>query len=551
MSRVDLFWIGGETSPEWPLGRVMRTDATVLAVHEAVENARGATAPDAWLFWGARLGPPDPERVTAALSLPGDVWHGGLRLGMGGLPASIDFVTPTWMLNRDPDPAIEATSWRVSLDACLARADVVCRLGGIRREFETLDGAALELGHRWITRGALMRHVPRLLATSSETHPRVIPFIDEMRFVKLRFGRFWLRWSLLRSVLTRQVGPWRANAVRRSLEREPSPRTPIPLRDAAGNGRASGPVWGPSVTVLIPTVDRYAYLEKLLEQLRSQTVCPLEIILVDQTSRHRRRTDLASRFPDLPLRVLQLDEAGQCSSRNLGIEASRGDYILFVDDDDEVPRDLIEKHLTSLARFGAEVSCGVADEVGAGPLPENFLLVRASDVFPTNNSLVIKNALSRSGLFDLAYDRGARADADLGMRLYLGGCLMVLNPEIRVLHHHAPSGGLRKHKARVITYASSRSRLAHRHLPAKTEAYLGHRYFSRRQNDEMSWLYAAGTLSARGGAWRRTMKAVLGLALLPHTLWRISTRSREAAAMLEAYPRIPTLSDVHPEATKE
>jgi hypothetical protein len=181
--------------------------------------------------------------------------------------------------------------------------------------------------------------------------------------------------------------------------------------------------------------------------------------VLDQTAADRRAPSWPGSFPDLPLRYFALDRAGQCSSRNLGIRHARGDAILFLDDDDEVPPDLIERHLASMARFGCDVSSGVADEVGGGPLPESFRLVRSSDVFPTNNSLA-RIARSRgSGLFDLAYERGARADGDLGMRLYLSGAFMVLNPEISVLHHHAPSGGLRTHRARVVTRASSRARL--------------------------------------------------------------------------------------------
>ena len=153
---------------------------------------------------------------------------------------------------------------------------------------------------------------------------------------------------------------------------------------------------------------------------------------------------------------------------------------------------MIEKHLAALERFRNDVSCGVADEDGAGPLPAAFRLTRASDVFPTNNSMIRMSALEGSGLFDLAYDRGARADADLGMRLYLAGNLMVLNSDIHVLHRHAPSGGLRTHGARVITYASSRSRLSHRHLLTATEIYKARRYFSPRQVEEMYWHAALG-----------------------------------------------------------
>jgi len=365
--------------------------------------------------------------------------------------------------------------------------------------------------------------------------------LDEMRFVRLRFGAFWLRWSLLRSVLSREMGVGRARAMLHLLGREPGSPAPESYHSLATPGSRRAALARRSVTVLVPTVDRYPYLDKLLEQLGAQTVPPLEVIVVDQTAADRRRSDLPERFPALPLRVFQLNQAGQCSSRNLGLEASHGELVLFLDDDDEVPPDLIERHLESLARFGGEVSCGVAEEDGAGPLPEAFRLIRASDVFPTNNSLIVKSALRRSGLFDLAYERGARADGDLGMRVYLAGTLMVLNPEISVLHHHAPSGGLRVHRARVVTYASSRQRLLHRHLPATTEIYLSRRYFSPRQVREMLWLSVAGTFRARGSALRKAAKAAVSLLFLPHSLWKIRSRGEDAEAMLERFPRIPPL----------
>jgi GT2 family glycosyltransferase len=541
---VDLVWLGNAQPASWTLGRTIRAEASPTGLHRVTSEELERSDAAAWLFWDGRLGRPDPERIGEAVRRPGDVWHAGLRLGMGGLPSAIDFVAPTWMLNRDPDPSIEATSWRLSLQACLARTEVLRRLGGVRPEFETLTGAALELGHRWVTRGALMRHLPHLSPVGGAAAVPELPFEDEMRFVFYGFGRRWLRWSLWRSVLTKRIGFVRARQIRRQLERRPVPGLAAPFRntsrpDGPRQTRSAG-----SVTVLIPTVDRYPYLEKLLEQLRVQTVRPLEIIVVDQTPPARRRADLFERFHDLPLRVFLLEQAGQCSSRNKGLEASRGTFVLFVDDDDEVPPDLIERHLGSLQRFGAEVSCGVADEDGAGPLPEAFSLIRASDVFPTNNALIQKAALSRSGLFDLAFDRGARADADLGMRLYLSGCLMVLNPEIRALHHHAPSGGLRMHGARVITYASSRKRLTHRHIPAVTEIYLARRYFSASQLREMLWLQTAATLAFRGSRPLKLLKALVGLILLPDTVRRVRQRVRKADALFATGPRIPQLPEI-------
>jgi GT2 family glycosyltransferase len=294
----------------------------------------------------------------------------------------------------------------------------------------------------------------------------------------------------------------------------------------------------PEVAILIPTVDRYPYLMTLLDQLRRQTIPPAEVIVIDQTRSERRIADLAGRFPDLPLKVFELDRPGQCSSRNLGLRDCHREFILFLDDDDEVEPDLIERHLRCLVRHRADASCGVTREADGSPLPADFKLFRASDVFPTNNTMARRAALARAGLFDLAYDRGARADADMGTRVYLSGALAVLDPSIVVLHHHAPAGGLRTHKARKITYASSQRSLTQRHLPSPTEIYLGLRYPSSEQVREALWIRTMQTFRARGGPVRRLARMAIAAAQFPSTLWRIRANVCQADAMLKEYPRI-------------
>jgi glycosyltransferase involved in cell wall biosynthesis len=535
-ARVNLIWLGArEGAPGWPLGDVSAAEATPASVAACVAERARPGAAEACLFWDGAIGTPDPATVERALERPGDAWHAGLRLGTAGQPGLIDFVAPTWMLNSDPDLDIEATSWRVSLRACLVRSEVLLRLGGPSGNFRSLDGAALEMGHRWVKRGALTRHVPWLAPEAAGVVR--LPPEDEVRFAYRRFGAFWTRWALARAVSSGYLGAREALQAWRAVVAETRLEEPDVLHE---NGAPTAA--GSRVSVVIPTLDRYRYLKVVLRQLEEQTCPPYEVIVVDQTPLERREASLAAEFPGLPLRVLHQEEPGQCGSRNAALEAAGGDCVLFLDDDDEIPGDLIESHLANLERFRAEVSCGVAHEAGAGPLPEGFRYVRASDVFPTNNSLVRRSALRRSGLFDYAYNRGSRADGDLGMRLYRSGALMVLNPSIAVLHHHAPRGGLRSHQARVITYASSRRRLLVRHLPAATEIYLARRYFTPRQVREMLWMRAFGTLSLHGSLWKRVLKAGIGVVCLPWTGWQIARQYQSAARMLERFPRIPVLN---------
>jgi hypothetical protein len=81
----------------------------------------------------------------------------------------------------------------------------------------------------------------------------------------------------------------------------------------------------------------------------------------------------------------------------------------------------------------------------------------------------------------------------------------------------------------------------HRHLPAVTEIYLARRYFSDRQVRESLLLRVLGTLSVRGGYWKRLTKFCLGSVLLPHTLLVVFWRYRKATRVLKDYPQIPDL----------
>ncbi len=540
---IPLILIGSTPSKtNWEMGQVLRCIPYPGEVTRTVLSVNQDQSVDGFLLWGDQLELPQLDILLSLFNQPVDIWHAGLSLGTAGKPDVLDFVAPTWMLNCDPKPSNEASSWRVSVNACLVRKDVIHRLGFLDNGFNNLDTASLEWGHRCLAQGALVRYTPELLAENTYITPATeLPFADQLRFIHLRYGKKWVSWVLLRSVLTGYATPkqalfaWRNLNVKGSLSTFPVYSIPV-VNKSTNNSFSKNP----DISVLIPTLDRYSYLSTLLCQLENQSIPAKEILIIDQTHISRRQPQIYEKFPNLPLDLHYLDKAGQCSSRNYGLNHATGEFILFLDDDDEIPPDLIQHHLENLSNFEIDVSCGVADEIGNSTRPKAFTLRRASDVFPTGNSMLRRSALGLSGLFDLAYEHGPRADGDLGMRLYLSGARMLLDPEIRVLHHHAPSGGLRAHKARRITYASSRRSLVQRNLPSVTELYLVRRYFSPRQVHEHLWLSVLGTFSLHGSRPRQVAKILVSALLLPHTLWQLWRRVKQAQDMLQDYPQIPT-----------
>lgn len=528
----------------WTLGAIVRGAGSPRELRATLERWRATTRADALLFWDVRLGVPDAALITALVAGRGDVWHAGLKLGTQNQPGLMDFVAPNWMLTCDPPADIEATSWRVPVAACLLRTSVVDQLGLPCEDFASLPGAMLEWALRWISRGVMMRHVPSLVEKArlnehnwaAENTPTID---DEVRFVAYRYGRFWARWCCARGAMSGYAPAadllrgWQGVPPRRPYD-EPPPYRTNRILGVPDLSRAR-------VTVLIPTLNRYPYLHVVLANLRDQTVRPHEIIIIDQSPIEKRDSTIAEKFADLPLRLMFQDEPGQCVSRNAGLAVSTGDYILFIDDDDELGPALIEEHLRNLHKFDADVSAGVATEVGTAPLEPDKRFVRASDVFPTNNVLIRRPVLFRSGLFDLAFNRAPRADGELGMRVYQSGSFMVLDQGIAVMHHHASEGGLRQHRARVITYRMSREQLMKRSLPHISEIYLVSRHFTPRQQREALWLRTLGTLSGRGSPGRRIIKALIGGVMLPDTLKETFSRRRQAAEWLKRFPQISKL----------
>jgi GT2 family glycosyltransferase len=491
---------------------------------------------DAVLCLDARLPIPDPAVLDRLLDGPADAWHAGLRLGLAEHPRMMDHVDPIWMLNASAAPDIESTSWRVSLRALLVRTAVLGQLGGPAHCFDTLSGSGLDVGLRWTNAGALVRHAPDLApaATLTDEEPTEL---DGIRLINRHYGQRWALWGLQRSVITRAIGPRAAAPMVRPAVRTPPPATPhyeTPVRPVGRTDR--------TVTVIVPTLDRYAFLEPLLHQLAAQTFPPHEVIVADQTSVSRRRSDLREIEPGLPVTVIALPEPGQSTARNAALRASSGELVLLLDDDLTIEGDLIANHLRRVID-GVDASCGGIDDATAGPPPVGFRHRRASDVFPAGNTMLRRSALHASGLFDLVYDQGSRADHDLGMRLYEQGALLVYDPTPLVFHHHAPSGGLRAHGARTITRAGSRRSLAVRALPSATELYLGLRYFTPHQNHESGPIRLLSLVFGEGPLRRRVARAIVQVALLPSSARRIAERRSEAREFLASRPDIPKLED--------
>jgi len=91
----------------------------------------------------------------------------------------------------------------------------------------------------------------------------------------------------------------------------------------------------PNVSVIIPTHNRAELLSSALTSVLNQSYQDFEIVVVDDASTDKTREVIAS-FNDARIKYVRHEvNKGDAGSRNTGIQNSTGDFIAFLDDDDE------------------------------------------------------------------------------------------------------------------------------------------------------------------------------------------------------------------------
>src|SRR5687768_11665247 len=92
----------------------------------------------------------------------------------------------------------------------------------------------------------------------------------------------------------------------------------------------------PGVSVIVRTVDRPPLLREALASLANQTFRDFEVIVVRDGGTGTIDDVARDFFPYLELRVIQLEPQGRVTALNEGLKAARGDWICYLDDDDIV-----------------------------------------------------------------------------------------------------------------------------------------------------------------------------------------------------------------------
>lgn len=119
------------------------------------------------------------------------------------------------------------------------------------------------------------------------------------------------------------------------------------------------------ISVIMLTYNREKLVFRAIKSILRQTYRDFEFIIVDNGSTDRSG-QIADEYTtkDNRVRVIHRERGNIGAGRNTGLDAARGEYIAFIDDDDWAEPDFLEFLLKLMEENHADVSiCGAADKV--------------------------------------------------------------------------------------------------------------------------------------------------------------------------------------------
>ena len=102
------------------------------------------------------------------------------------------------------------------------------------------------------------------------------------------------------------------------------------------------------ISVIIPTYNRIFFLKRSIDSVLEQSLKPYEVIIVDDGSSDGTSTMIKKNYPKINL-ICQ-ENKGVSAARNIGIRASSGDWVCFLDSDDEWKKNKLNEQMLAIKK---------------------------------------------------------------------------------------------------------------------------------------------------------------------------------------------------------
>ena len=135
------------------------------------------------------------------------------------------------------------------------------------------------------------------------------------------------------------------------------------------------------ISVIVPAYKVEPYLDRCVQSIVDQTYTSLEIILVDDGSPDNCPS-MCDKWAkkDKRIKVIHKKNGGLSDARNAGMAASTGEYIAFVDSDDWIAPEMLERLVKALQKDGSDIAACTVEMVWEDKTPSCFLTVQTNSI---------------------------------------------------------------------------------------------------------------------------------------------------------------------------
>lgn len=172
------------------------------------------------------------------------------------------------------------------------------------------------------------------------------------------------------------------------------------------------------LSIVIPYWKTYELTEKLLKELSIQVNNQVEVILIDDGCNEQKLDELKNLIRFDYLKIIHQQNKGVSGARNTGIKEAQGNYIAFIDSDDMITMDYIERLLSLIDEHNEDIiyfNWADFNENAIIRRPQNYAVWKAiykKDILPLfdetarfNEDVFFQEELDKKQLSKFYYDR--------------------------------------------------------------------------------------------------------------------------------------------------
>ena len=130
------------------------------------------------------------------------------------------------------------------------------------------------------------------------------------------------------------------------------------------------------VSIIVPVYNGESTIKRCVDSIINQSFRSIEVLIIDDGSEDRTAQICGQiKTTDDRIRVFSQKNQGVSAARNLGIRQAMGQFLMFVDGDDEVKKDYVSAYVSEIEKNNADIVIGGITKVFEGSLTNNKVLI--------------------------------------------------------------------------------------------------------------------------------------------------------------------------------